>query len=281
MTSPPVRPPRRRNVIPGFGLTFGISAFWLSIIVLIPLATIFLRSAHMGLEQFINVGLSPRALEAYRLSFGTAAAAGLVNALFGVIVAWVLVRYDFIGKRLVGAIVDLPFALPTAVAGIALTAIYAPNGWIGQFFDPLGIRIAFTPIGITIALIFIGLPFVVRSVEPVLADLGRDVEEAAATLGASRWQTFSRIILPAIGPALLTGFALAFARGVGEYGSVIFIAGNIQGSTEIAPLLIVTQLEQFNYDGATAIAVVMLLASFSVLLGINLSQVASRRRISA
>ncbi|MFC4254385.1 sulfate ABC transporter permease subunit CysT [Altererythrobacter xixiisoli] len=281
MTSPPVRPPRRRNVIPGFGLTFGISALWLSIIVLIPLATIFLRSAHMGLEQFIAVGLSPRALEAYRLSFGTAAAAGVVNAIFGVVVAWVLVRYDFIGKRLVGAIVDLPFALPTAVAGIALTAIYAPNGWIGQLFDPLGIRIAFTPIGITIALIFIGLPFVVRSVEPVLADLGRDVEEAAATLGASRWQTFSRVILPAIGPALLTGFALTFARGVGEYGSVIFIAGNIQGSTEIAPLLIVTQLEQYNYDGATAIAVVMLLVSFGVLLGINLSQVASRRRMGA
>ena len=277
----PRLPRRQRDVIPGFGLAFGVSVAWLGLIVLVPLATIFLRSAGMGWEQFVEVGLSDRALAAYRLSFGTAAAAGVVNAVFGLIVAWVLVRYAFPGKRLVNAIVDLPFALPTAVAGIALTSLYAPNGWIGQLFEPLGIKLAFTPAGITIALIFIGLPFVVRSVEPVLADLGKEVEEAAVTLGANRFQTFNRVILPAIGPALLTGFALAFARGVGEYGSVIFISGNIPGRTEIAPLLIVTQLEQYDYDGATAIAMVMLLASFAILLGINLVQVANRRRIAA
>jgi sulfate transport system permease protein len=271
----------RRDILPGFGLTLGVSLAWLGLIVLIPLATIFVRTAGMGWHDFAQAGLSDRALAAYRLSFGTAAAAGLVNAVFGLIVAWVLARYAFPGKQLVNAIVDLPFALPTAVAGIALTAIYAPNGWAGQIFTPLGIKLAFTPAGITIALIFIGLPFVVRSVEPVLADLGRDVEEAAATLGASRLQTFRRIVLPAIAPALLTGFALAFARGVGEYGSVIFISGNIPGRTEIAPLLIVTQLEQYSYDGATAIAMVMLLVSFAVLLGINLAQVASRRRTAA
>jgi len=275
----PRLPRRQRDIIPGFGLTFGITVAWLGLIVIIPLATIFLRSAGMGWAQFAEVGFSSRALAAYRLSFGTAAAAGLVNAVFGLIVAWVLVRYAFPGKRLVNALVDLPFALPTAVAGIALTSLYVSNGWLGQFLEPLGIRIAFTPVGITIALIFIGLPFVVRSVEPVLADLGPEVEEAAATLGASRVQTFTRIILPAIGPALLTGFALAFARGVGEYGSVIFISGNIPGLTEIAPLLIVTQLEQYNYDGATAIAMVMLLASFAVLLLINLVQIANRRRM--
>jgi sulfate/thiosulfate transport system permease protein len=277
----PRLPRRQRDVIPGFGLAFGVSVAWLGLIVLVPLATIFIRSAGMGWQQFAEIGLSDRAMAAYRLSFGTAAAAGLVNAVFGLIVAWVLVRYAFPGKRLVNAIVDLPFALPTAVAGIALTSLYAPNGWIGQLFEPLGIKLAFTPAGITIALIFIGLPFVVRSVEPVLADLGKEVEEAAVTLGANRFQTFNRIILPAIGPALLTGFALAFARGVGEYGSVIFISGNIPGRTEIAPLLIVTQLEQYSYDGATAIAMVMLLASFAILLGINLVQVAHRRRIAA
>ena len=273
------KPPR--SVLPGFGLTFGLSLAWLSLIVLIPLSLIFVRTAGMGWEQFVAVGLSDRALAAYRLSFGTAAAAGLVNAIFGLLVAWVLVRYSFIGKRVISALVDLPFALPTAVAGIALTALYAPNGWIGQYLDPLGIKVAFTPIGITVALVFIGLPFVVRSVEPVLEDLGREVEEAAATLGASRVQTFTRVIFPAIGPALLTGFALAFARGVGEYGSVIFIAGNMPGKTEIAPLLIVTQLEQFSYDGATAIATVLLLVSFGVLLLINLTQISNRRRIEA
>lgn len=269
---------RQPSVLPGFGLTFGFSLAWLTLIVLIPLATIFLKSAGMGWSDFVSVGFSPRALAAYRLSFGTAAAAGLVNAVFGLLVAWVLVRYAFPGKRVVSALVDLPFALPTAVAGIALTALYAPNGWIGQYLDPLGIKIAFTPIGITIALVFVGLPFVVRSVEPVLADLGKEVEEAAATLGASRLQTFNWVIFPAIAPALLTGFALAFARGVGEYGSVIFISGNMPGRTEIAPLLIVTQLEQYDYDGATAIATVMMLASFAILLLINWIQAVNRRR---
>lgn len=281
MHEPPPRSVRWRqpSVLPGFGLSFGFTLAWLTLIVLIPLATIFLRAAGMGWQEFLAVGFSPRALAAYRLSFGTAAMAGLINAVFGLLVAWVLVRYAFPGKRLISALVDLPFALPTAVAGIALTALYAPNGWIGQFLEPMGIKIAFTPLGITIALVFIGLPFVVRSVEPVLADLGQEVEEAAATLGATRWQTFSRVIFPAIGPALLTGFALAFARGVGEYGSVIFISGNMPGRTEIAPLLIVTQLEQYAYAGATAIATVMMLASFAVLLLINLVQAASRRRM--
>jgi sulfate transport system permease protein len=268
-------------VIPGFGLTFGFTLAWLTLIVLIPLATIFVKSAGMGWHDFVAVGFSHRALTAYRLSFGTAAAAGLVNAVFGLLVAWVLVRYRFPGKRVVGALVDLPFALPTAVAGIALTALYAPTGWVGQYLEPLGIKVAFTWVGITVALVFIGLPFVVRSVEPVLADLGKDVEEAAATLGATRLQTFSRVIVPAIGPALLTGFALAFARGVGEYGSVIFISGNMPGKTEIAPLLIVTQLEQYNYAGATAIAMVMMLASFAILLLINAAQAVARGRAVA
>lgn len=272
---------RQPSVIPGFTLTFGLTAAWLTLIVLIPLSTIFLRSAGMGWNEFLAVGFSPRALAAYRLSFGTAAAAGLVNAVFGLLVAWVLVRYSFPGKRVVAALVDLPFALPTAVAGIALTALYAPNGWIGQLLEPLGIKVAFTWVGITVALIFIGLPFVVRSVEPVLADLGRELEEAAATLGANRWQTFNRVIVPAIFPALLTGFALAFARGVGEYGSVIFISGNMPGKTEIAPLLIVTQLEQYAYSGATAIATVMMLFSFAILLAINALQAVNRRRIGA
>jgi sulfate transport system permease protein len=272
---------RKPSVLPGFGLTFGFTLTWLTLIVLIPLATIFIRAAGMGWEEFVAVGLSDRALAAYRLSFGTAAAAGVVNAVFGLLVAWVLVRYAFPGKAVVSALVDLPFALPTAVAGIALTALYAPNGWIGQYLEPLGIKVAFTSLGITIALVFIGLPFVVRSVEPVLADLGKDVEEAAATLGATRWQTFNRVIMPAIGPALLTGFAMAFARGVGEYGSVIFISGNMPGKTEIAPLLIVTQLEQYAYAGATAIATVMMLASFSILLLINWIQAVNRRRMGA
>jgi len=217
-------------------------------------------------------------LAAYRLSFGTAAAAALINAVFGLLVAWVLVRYDFPAKRIVSAAVDLPFALPTAVAGIALTTLYTANGWIGQYAEAAGIKIAFTPLGITLALVFIGLPFVVRSVEPVLADLGKDVEEAAVTLGANRWETFSRVILPAIGPALLTGFALAFARGVGEYGSVIFISGNMPGKTEIAPLMIVTQLEQYNFAGATAIATIMMAVSFAMLFVINFIQGRARRR---
>ena len=272
---------RQPSVLPGFGLTFGVTLAWLTLIVLVPLASIFIRSAGMGWSEFVAVGFSERALAAYRVSFGTAAAAGLVNAVSGLLVAWVLVRYAFPGKRVVSALVDLPFALPTAVAGIALTALYAPTGWLGQFLEPLGLKVAFTPVGIVVALVFIGLPFVVRSVEPVLADLGRDVEEAAATLGATRLQTFRRVIVPAIAPALLTGFALAFARGVGEYGSVIFIAGNMPGKTEIAPLLIVTQLEQYAYAGATAIATVMMLASFLILLVINLIQAASRRRMGA
>ncbi|MBW8785260.1 MAG: sulfate ABC transporter permease subunit CysT [Novosphingobium sp.] len=281
-TSSPLRGRwRQPSVLPGFPLTFGFTLAWLTLIVLIPLAAIIVKTAGLGWHDFVRVGFSGRALAAYRLSFGTAAAAGLVNAVFGLLVAWVLVRYSFAGKRVIAALVDLPFALPTAVAGIALTALYAPTGWIGRWLEPLGIKVAFTPVGIVIALVFIGLPFVVRTVEPVLADLGRDVEEAAATLGASRWQTFGRVIFPSIGPALLTGFALAFARGVGEYGSVIFISGNMPGRTEIAPLLIVTELEQYNYAGATAIAMVMMLASFAILLLINLIQAVTRRRSGA
>ncbi|MBB4641802.1 sulfate ABC transporter permease subunit CysT [Rhizorhapis suberifaciens] len=272
---------RRQSVIPGFGLTFGFSVIWLSLIVLIPLSAVFIRAAGMGWSEFVAVGLSERALAAYRLSFGAAAAAAVVNGVFGLLIAWVLVRYDFPAKGVVNAFIDLPFALPTAVAGIALTALYAPNGWVGQYLEPLGLKVAFTPLGVVVALIFIGLPFVVRTVEPVLSDMGKDVEEAAATLGASRLQTFNRVILPAIAPALITGCAMAFARGVGEYGSVIFIAGNMPYVSEIAPLLIVTQLEQFAYGGATAIATVMLIASFGILLFINLLQMWSRRRMNS
>ncbi|PKQ01067.1 MAG: sulfate ABC transporter permease subunit CysT [Alphaproteobacteria bacterium HGW-Alphaproteobacteria-13] len=284
MSAAPVRHARRskrnRSVIPGFGLTMGLTLAWLSLIVLIPLSTVFIRSAGMGWADFLAAGFSPRAVAAYTVSFGTAFAAALVNAVFGLLTAWVIVRYDFPGKRVVNALIDLPFALPTAVAGIALTAIYAGNGWVGQFFEPLGIQLAYTPVGITLALIFIGLPFIVRSVEPVLEDMSAEVEEAALSLGANPWQIFSRVILPAILPSLLTGFALAFARGVGEYGSVIFIAGNMPFKSEIAPLLIITQLEQYDYAGATAIATVMLVASFAVLLLINLIQAWSRRRMN-
>ncbi|WP_374406069.1 sulfate ABC transporter permease subunit CysT [Pelagerythrobacter sp.] len=269
----------RKSIIPGFGLTMGFTLAWLSLIVLIPLSTVFIRAAGMGPAEFLEVGFSDRAVAAYKVSFGTALAAALVNAVFGMIVAWVFVRYDFPGKRIFDALIDLPFALPTAVAGIAFTAIYAGNGWIGQFLEPLGIQVAYNPIGITIALIFIGLPFIVRSVEPVLADLSSEIEEAALSLGATPRQVFTRVILPAVLPALLTGFALALARGVGEYGSVIFIAGNMPFESEIAPLLIVTQLEQYDYAGATAIAVVMLLVSFAMLLFINLVQAWSRRKI--
>lgn len=250
----------------------GMTLFWLGLIVLLPLSALVIRAAGMGWEGFAAAGLSPRALAAYRLSFGAALAAAAVNAVFGLLIAWILVRYDFPGKKLIDAAVDLPFALPTAVAGIALVALYSDNGWVGSLLAPLGVKVAYTPLGVSIALVFIGLPFIVRSVQPVLADLGRDVEEAAATLGASRLQTFARIILPAITPALLTGFALAFARGVGEYGSIIFIAGNKPFHSEIAPLLIITQLEQFDYDGATAIACVMLVLSFTMLLVVNLLQ---------
>jgi sulfate transport system permease protein len=279
------RPRRRRrgrkSIIPGFGLMMGFTLAWLSLIVLIPLSALFLRAAGLGWAEFVTVGFSERAMAAYRISFGTALAAAVLNGVFGLLTAWVFVRYEFPGKRLLNAMVDLPFALPTAVAGIALTALYSPNGWIGRFLDPLGIKVAYTPIGITIALIFIGLPFIVRSVEPVLADVRLDVEDAARSLGARPWQVFVRVILPAILPALLTGFALALARGIGEYGSVIFIAGNMPFKSEIAPLLIVTELEQYNYAAATAIATVMLLASFGMLLVINVIQAWTRRRMGS
>src|SRR5919108_995345 len=268
---------KRPSVLPGFGITLGFAVAYLSIIVLLPLSALVLRPATLGLDGFLGVLTDSRVLAALRLSFGAAAIAALVNAFFGLIVAWILVRYDFPGKRVVDALVDLPFALPTAVAGIALATIYAPNGWIGGLVAPLGIRLAFTPVGVLLALIFIGLPFVVRSLQPVLQDLDREVEEAAVSLGASRWQTFRLVILPAILPALLTGFALAFARAVGEYGSVIFIAGNMPLVSEIAPLLIVIKLEQFDYAGAAAIGVIMLAASFLILLVINLVQRWSRR----
>jgi sulfate transport system permease protein len=264
--------------MPGFGLTFGFTLAWLSLIVLIPLSTVFIRTAGMSWSDFVHTAFSARAIAAYRLSFGAAGVAATANAVFGLLVAWVLVRYEFPGRRVVSAAVDLPFALPTAVAGIALTALYAPEGWVGQFLTPLGIQVAYTPLGVIVAMVFIGLPFVVRSVEPVLAELGHDVEEAAASLGANRLQTFRRVVLPSILPALLTGFAMALARGVGEYGSIIFIAGNMPYRSEIAPLLIVTQLEQYNYAGATAIATVMMLASFGVLLLINLIQARARGR---
>jgi sulfate transport system permease protein len=279
------RPRRRRrsrkSIIPGFGLTMGFTLAWLSLIVLIPLSALFLRAAGLGWSEFLTVGFSERAMAAYRISFGTALAAAAINGVFGLLTAWVFVRYEFPGKRLLNAMVDLPFALPTAVAGIALTALYSPNGWVGQFLEPLGIKVAYTPIGIVIALIFIGLPFIVRSVEPVLADVRVDVEDAALSLGARPWQVFVRVILPAILPALLTGFALALARGIGEYGSVIFIAGNMPFKSEIAPLLIVTELEQYNYAAATAIATVMLLASFAMLLVINVIQAWTRRKVDS
>lgn len=277
LRSPALPYGRRRTILPGFSLTFGFTILYLSLIVLIPLSAVFLRSASDGMAHFADVAFSARAIAAYRLSFGSALAAAFINMIFGLLIAWVLVRYDFPLKRVLSAMVDLPFALPTAVAGIALTAIYADSGWLGRYLDMMGVDIAYRPAGVVVALIFVGLPFVVRSVEPVLADLGKDVEEAAASLGAGRLDTFRRVILPAILPALLTGFALAFARGVGEYGSVIFIAGNMPHESEIAPLLIVTALEQYDYAGATAIAVVMLLASFSLLLMINLIQLWNRK----
>ena len=262
--------------MPGFGLTMTMTLLWLFGVVLIPLSAVFIKSAGLGPGHFAEVAFSHRALASYRLSFGAALAAAAVNAVFGLLVAWVLVRYNFFGKRLMSALVDLPIALPTAVAGIALTAIYADTGWVGAL---LPFPVAYHPQGVVVALVFIGLPFVVRTIEPVLADLGRGIEEAAATLGAGRLTIFVRVILPEIAPALLTGFALAFARGVGEYGSVIFIAGNMPMISEISPLLIVTQLEQYDYEGATAIATVMLLASFLILLGINLIQGRERRRL--
>lgn len=267
------------SVLPGFGLTMGLTLTWLSLIILIPLAGVFIKSAGLGWEEFWRLASDARTVAALKLSFGAALAAAAINAVFGLLVAWVLVRYDFPGRKLLDAAIDLPFALPTAVAGLALTALYAPNGWLGSLLVPLGIKVAFTPLGIVVALVFIGLPFVVRTVQPVLADFDKELEEAAATLGASRFQTVRRIVLPALMPPLLTGFALAFARGVGEYGSIIFIAGNIPYVSEIAPLLIVIRLEEFNYAGATAVAAIMLVISFALLFVINLLQTWNRRRI--
>jgi sulfate/thiosulfate transport system permease protein len=269
---------KQRSILPGFGLTLGYSLLYLSLIVLIPLTMVFLKTASLSWEQFWAAVTAPRVVASYGLSFGASFVAALVNAVFGLLVAWILVRYSFPGKSLVDGLVDLPFALPTAVAGIALTAVYAGNGWIGRYLELVGIKAAFTPLGVVIALTFIGLPFMVRTVQPVLADLEAEVEEAAASLGASRWQTFSRVILPSILPAVLTGFALAYARAIGEYGSVIFISGNMPMQTEITPLLIMTKLEQFDYAGATAIALVMLVVSFALLLLINLLQWWSRKR---
>jgi sulfate transport system permease protein len=269
---------RKPSSLPGFGITFGFALTYLSLIVLIPLAVLVWRASELGLDGIWRVATTPRVLAALQVSFFISAAAAGINAVFGVIVAWVLVRYDFPGKRLLDAAVDLPFALPTAVAGIALAALYATNGWIGALFAPWGIKIAFTPYGILVALVFIGLPFVVRTVQPVLQDFDREVEEASATLGATRRQTVFRVVLPALAPAILTGVALAFARAVGEYGSVIFIAGNMPFVSEIAPLLIVTKLEEFDYPGAAAIATVMLVISFATLLVINGLQAFSRRR---
>jgi sulfate transport system permease protein len=272
---------KQHSVLPGFNLSLGFTLLYLSLIVLIPLSAAFIRTAALTWPEFWTAVTTPRVLASYRLTFGASFAAALVNAVFGLLVAWVLVRYRFPGKKLIDALVDLPFALPTAVAGIALTTLYAGNGWIGQFFEPLGIKIAFTPLGIFVALTFIGLPFVVRTVQPVLEDIESELEEAAATLGANRFQTFSRIIFPTILPALMTGFALAFARAIGEYGSVIFIAGNMPMISEITPLLIITKLEQYDYAGATALAVVMLVISFIMLLVINFLQWWSRRRSAA
>ncbi len=272
---------RRASILPGFWPTFGFSVLYLSLIVLVPLSAVFLKTATSSWSHFWGAISSPGVVASYRLSFGASLAAAAVNVVFGLVVAWVLVRYQFPGKRLADALVDLPFALPTAVAGIALTSLYTEHGWIGRWLAPLGIRVAFTRLGVFVALVFIGLPFVVRSVQPVLEDVDPQIEEAAASLGASRWVTFMRVVFPILRPALLTGFAMAFARALGEYGSVIFISGNMPMRTEITPLLIVTRLEQYDYTGATAIALVMLVASFVLLLTINLLQWRSRRYTEA
>lgn len=266
------------RVLPGFGLSLGFTLLYLSLVVLLPLSAVFIRSLGIGWDGLIEILTSERIIKAMQLSFSAALIAALVNVVFGLLLAWALIRYSFPGKRIVDALVDLPFALPTAVAGIALTTLYSKNGWLGQYLEPLGIQIAYTSLGITLALIFIGLPFVVRTVQPVLADLESELEEAAAVLGASRWQTMRTVIFPILFPALLTGFALAFARGVGEYGSVIFIAGNQPFKTEIAPLLIISRLEEYDYAGATTIAVVMLVISFALLLLINFLQAWVSRR---
>ncbi len=270
---------RRPSVIPGFGLTLGFTLTYLSLIVLIPLAGLVLKTASLGWADFLAIATGPRTLAALSISFGLSLLAAAINAVFGFLVAWVLVRYEFPGRRLFDAFIDLPFALPTAVAGISLAAIYAPNGWIGRLLAPLGVQVAYTPLGILVALIFIGLPFIVRTVQPVLEDLDREVEEAAATLGAGRAHIVVTVVLPLLMPPLLTGFALALARAVGEYGSVIFIAGNIPYVSEIAPLLIVIRLQEFDYAGATAIATIMLAIAFLLLLAINLLQAWTRRRL--
>ena len=262
-------PFKRYSVLPGFGLTLGCALLYLSLIVLIPLSSLFFKTASLGWEQFWSVVTSERVVASYKLTFGASLAGAFVNVVFGFVVAWSLVRYDFPGRRVVDALVDLPFALPTAVSGIALTAIYSANGWIGQYLEPLGIKAAFSPLGVAIALTFIGLPFVVRTLQPALQDLQPEVEEAAASLGASRWQTFRRIVLPTLLPAVVTGGSLAFARALGEYGSVVFISGNMPMKTEITSLLIITKLEQYDYAGATAIAVAMLVVSFALLFLIN------------
>jgi len=269
---------KRHSVLPGFDLALGFTLLYLGLIVLVPLSAAFLKTFTMTWPAFWDAVTSPRVVASYRLTFGASLAAALLNSLFGLVVAWVLVRYEFPFKRLVDALVDLPFALPTAVAGIALTSLYAANGWIGQYLALVGIKVSYTPLGVFVALTFIGLPFVVRTVQPVLEDLQKELEEAAATLGATRAQTFFRVILPVLTPALLTGFALAFARALGEYGSVIFIAGNMPMISEITPLLIITKLEQYDYQGATAIAVVMLVAAFALLLAINILQAWTRKR---
>ncbi|QLY78234.1 sulfate ABC transporter permease subunit CysT [Clostridium intestinale] len=271
---------KQQSILPGFNLTLGFTVLYISLLVLIPVSMIFFDSSSLGLKGFIQSATSERVLAAYKLSFGTSLAAGIINTIFGVIIAWVLVRYDFPGRKLIDGIVDLPFALPTAVAGIALTTLYAENGWIGKLLTPLGIKVSFTPLGIIVALTFIGLPFVVRTVQPVLINLEREVEEAAASLGANRLITFIKIILPEITPALITGFSLAFSRALGEYGSVVFISGNMPMRTEIAPLLIRTKLEQYDYAGGSAIAAVLLITSFFILLLINIFQWWNSKRYS-
>lgn len=268
---------KKKRVLPGFGLSLGFTTLYLSLLVLIPLSMVFIQTTQLGWSEFIKVVTNERVVHSYKISFGTALAAAAVNAVFGLIVAWVLVRYSFPGKRILDALIDLPFALPTAVAGITLTTLYSGNGWIGNLLEPLNIKVAFTPLGITVALMFIGLPFIVRMVQPVLQDLEKEVEEAAESLGATPFQIFRKVIFPELLPALLSGFSLAFARGLGEYGSVVFIAGNMPMKTEIAPLMIMTKLEQFDYAGATAIAVVMLIISFLCLVFINILQLWSKK----
>ncbi len=263
---------KQQSVIPGFGLTMGITILYITLLILIPVAMVFVNSSALGLKSFWEIAASPRVLASLKVSFGTAFLAASINAVFGLLMAWVLERYSFPGKKLIDGLIDLPFALPTAVAGISLTTLYAPNGWLGRFFEPLGIKISYTPLGITVALIFISFPFVIRTVQPVLHSFDTEVEEAAACLGASRFQTFRKIIIPELLPALITGFALSFARALGEYGSVVFISGNMPMKTEITPLLIRTKLEQYDYAGGTAVAAIMLIISFIMLLVINLFQ---------